>query len=123
VFFPSWSIDEVTQLHPDLTVNMVSFHEMTAAQVSGYARKASEFGSPFLYSLNRESSHYNEELESVSAELSPWYDLEEIEILPVNYMKMLEDPAKVAARVAKGKERPRDPLDYKHLVGRRREPT
>lgn len=92
----------------DLTVNMVSFQEMTAAQVDEYASIAHAAGCPFLYSLNREKSHYNTELESVSAILERYYWLRQIELLPVSYQKMMDDEP--------------SPTDYKHQIGWRRQP-
>jgi len=90
----------------DLTINMVSFQEMTAAQVDDYARVAHEAGCPFLYSLNRERSGYNTEIESVSAILERYYRPTIVNLLPVSYQKMLdEEPS---------------PTDYTHIVGWRR---
>lgn len=93
----------------DLTINMVSFQEMTAAQVDEYARVAHESGCPFLYSLNRERSGYNIEIESVSEILDRYYRLMRIELLHVSYQKMLEDEP--------------SPTDYRHFVGWRRLPA
>lgn len=92
----------------DLTINMVSFQEMTAAQVDEYASIAHAANCPFLYSLNRERSGYNTELESVSKILEKHYWLRPIELLPVSYQKMLEDEP--------------SETDYRHLVGWRRLP-
>jgi hypothetical protein len=94
----------------DLTINMVSFQEMTSAQVAEYAAIAHDAQCPFLYSLNRERSGYNTELEeSVSQILERYYWLREIEILHVSYQKMLEDEP--------------TPTDYRHLIGWRRQPA
>ena len=85
---------------------MVSFQEMTAAQVDAYAKAAFDLGCPLLYSLNRERSGYNPEIVSVSQTLDRYYWLRETKILPVGYQKMLDqEPSE---------------QDYRHLVGWRR---
>ena len=47
----------------DLTINMVSFQEMTDAQADAYVAKAHELNCPFVYSLNRDKSAYNPEID------------------------------------------------------------
>lgn len=90
----------------DLTINMVSFQEMTTEQVDAYARRAFDLRSPALYSLNRERSSYNRELTSVGEVLERYYWLHETKVMPVGYQKMLdEEPS---------------PTDYRHLIGWRR---
>ena len=66
---------------PDLLVNLVSFQEMTTSQVERYTELAAATGCPALYSLNRDRSVYNDEIESVSAILSRHYDLREVPVL------------------------------------------
>ena len=90
----------------DLTVNMVSFQEMTTAQVTSYVRRAHELGARFLYSLNRERSGYNHELDSVSRIVAEYYWPREVSILKVSYQKMLDE--------APGAN------DYTHIVGWKR---
>ena len=80
--------------------------EMTQAQVVGYVEHAHALECSFLYSLNRERSTYNPEIESVSEIVSRFYLPREIAVLPVSYLKMLGDKPSA--------------LDYKHIVGRRR---
>ncbi|MDA1093219.1 MAG: putative sugar O-methyltransferase [Acidobacteria bacterium] len=92
----------------DLTINMVSFQEMTTRQVEGYVRRAFEFECRYLYSLNRDRSHHNHELSNVRSIIGQHYWPHQIDLLPVSYTKMLhEDP---------------DGEDggYKHVVGWRR---
>ena len=57
------------------------FQEMTSAQVEEYAKLASDAGSEFLYSLNRERSRYNVQLSSVSELVRRYYDVREVELL------------------------------------------
>jgi hypothetical protein len=120
VFVPSGALEELTIPQVDLTVNMVSFQEMTSAQVERYARLAWESSSPFLYSLNREHSLYNTELDSVSASLERYYWLHTIPVLDVSYLKMLGKPAKGDPVKVKKAKAPAAELDYKHVVGKRR---
>ena len=94
----------------DLTINMVSFQEMTTQQVEGYVRRAFEFECPYLYSLNRDRSHHNDELSNVRSIIGQHYWPHQIDLLPVSYTKMLhEDPD--------GED-----SGYKHVVGWRRVP-
>ena len=96
----------------DLTVNMVSFQEMTEAQVRRYASLAARAGCPVLYSLNRERSPYNAEIASVSAVLGEHFDLTEIEVLDTDYTSVNKKPPK-GKRVPEPGE-----LVYRHLVGK-----
>jgi hypothetical protein len=90
----------------DLAVNMVSFQEMTAQQVTRYIERAFELECPFVYSLNREKSSYNDQIESVHAILGKYYWPREVTMLPVSYQKMLDEAP--------------SPLDYKHVIGWKR---
>ena len=104
----------------DVTVNMVSFQEMTDAQVRGYASTAATAGCPLLYSLNRDRSPYNPDLTNVREILSTHFRLHDVEVLPVSYTKMLDQPGKQLKRPkvlgSAGAE-----LDYRHVVGWRRQ--
>ena len=116
VFVPNDRADTLRGVRPDLLVNLVSFQEMTTAQVEGYATLAASIGCPSLYSLNRERTHYQAEIESVSAALAKHYDLREVRLLGSDYTKAtkrdsalsLEDAAK-AGRA--------DDMRYRHLAG------
>jgi hypothetical protein len=112
VFVPDAWADRLAGLPLDLTVNMVSFQEMTDAQVRGYAALAASAGCPLLYSLNRERSLFNLELTSVSDALSEFYDLTEVPILDTDYASAMKAPAKP------GRAGDRDPSSYRHQVGR-----
>lgn len=106
VFVPNTLLGSFAPPRLDLTINIVSFQEMTTDQVQSYTRKAFDLQCPFLYSLNRERSPYNRELKSVTDVVSRFYWPHFIDILPVSYQKMLdEEPSET---------------DYKHLVGWRR---
>jgi hypothetical protein len=106
IFLPNTALADLKPERLDLTVNMVSFQEMTDAQVAGYVERAFALDCPFLYSLNREKSAYNPEIESVSEVISRFYWPREIAVLPVPYTKMLDEQPSAH--------------DYKHLIGWRR---
>ena len=112
VFVPQTMASLVSAIPLDLTVNMVSFQEMTDAQVRGYADMAANAGCPLLYSLNRERSPYNTELVSVSQALADRYRLTEVPVLDSDYTSAMKKPAKVGRIVE------RSALGYRHLVGR-----
>lgn len=118
VFVPNTMADRVRHVAPSMTVNIASFQEMTSEQVEGYARLASEAGSTFLYSLNRERSRYNDELSSVSGLVGRYYDLREVAPLDGDYMKAFKKPPK-AGWNAKNSDQD-DDWSYHHLTGRRR---
>ncbi len=106
IFLPNTSLAEMKPERLDLTVNMVSFQEMTDAQVNAYIERAFALNCPFLYSLNRDKSAYNPEIKSVSEVVSRFYWPREIPVLPVPYTKMMGEPPSVN--------------DYKHIIGWRR---
>lgn len=120
VFVPNffWS---ALDLRPALAVNMVSFQEMTDAQVRAYVQKLADSACPRLYSLNRDRSPNNAEITSVSGIIAERYRAAEQEVLPVPY-HALEMPAPSLLRRAKtvfkkltGHTRPRGPFEYRHL--------
>ncbi|OAB60853.1 hypothetical protein AY599_21585 [Leptolyngbya valderiana BDU 20041] len=134
LFFAHTELDALRPPRLDLALNMVSFQEMTAAQVRSYVEAAWERGAPFLYSLNRERSPYNTELESVSAILGERFWPHEIPVLDLPYTRLPEPGA--TQRVAKArdagakskktaKEREAKPAaktarGYRHIVGWRK---
>ena len=106
IFCPNTALAELRPPRLDLTVNMVSFQEMTGEQVSAYVQHAHALDCPFLYSLNRDKSAYNQEIDSVSARIGTYYWPRTIEVLPVPYQKMMGDR--------------RSSTDYDHIIGWRR---
>jgi glycosyltransferase involved in cell wall biosynthesis len=96
----------------DLLVNMVSFQEMTDAQVRRYADLAADAGCQLLYSFNRDRSAYNTELISVSDALADRYQLTEVPVLKTDYTNAMKRLPKA------GKVLERSELNYRHLVGR-----
>jgi glycosyltransferase involved in cell wall biosynthesis len=112
VFVPHAMAPHVSALPLDLTVNMVSFQEMTDAQVRGYAKMAADARCPLLYTLNRERSPYNTELVSVSQALSEYYCLTEVPVLDTDYTAAMKKAPKP------GRMTERSELRYRHQVGR-----
>ena len=108
IFLPDTFHAAVRPERVDLTLNMVSFQEMTTEQVEAYVRRAYELECPYLYSLNRDRSHHNLELSNVRSIISQYYWPHEVTMLPVSYTKMLDA----------GADMPRS--GYKHVVGWRR---
>ena len=106
IFTPNTALSDLTPDRLDLTVNMVSFQEMTTAQVTSYVARAHQMGARFLYSLNRERSSMNHELDSVTRVISKYFWPRDVQILKVSYQKMLDEvPSKT---------------DYKHVIGWKR---
>lgn len=114
VFVPNTRAKLVAALPIDLAVNMVSFQEMTDAQVRGYAAIAAAAGCRCLYSLNRERSPYNAELASVRAALSEYYTIDEIRLLETDYTTAMKKPPRPAGAAE------RSAVNYRHLLGRLR---
>jgi hypothetical protein len=124
VFVPHNEIGALAPPRLGLTVNMVSFQEMTTEQVRSYVRWASERRSR-LYSLNRDRSGYNPELTNVRDVIQEAYELTELEILPISYTK-LGDPWQAKGKRSKARIWPQrrrtapvaqDRLDYHHVLG------
>jgi putative sugar O-methyltransferase len=126
VFVPHTRLAEVTPPRLDLTINMVSFQEMTTEQVEAYVRHSAEQGSSYLYSLNRERSLYNPELSGVHEIIERYFWPHPIEVLPVSYTTMI-DKSKIAKAkkkvkavkegVASTAKSEKAAMDYKHVIG------
>jgi glycosyltransferase involved in cell wall biosynthesis len=112
IFVPHAMAAQVASLPLDLTVNMVSFQEMTDGQVRAYADMAGDAGCPWLYSFNRDRSPFNAQITSVSEALADRYQLTEVSVLPTDYTTVLKRPPKA------GKNVERSEFNYRHLAGR-----
>jgi hypothetical protein len=122
VFVPHTAFEGMRFEDVALAVNMVSFQEMTTAQVTGYAHRLHELGCRFLYSLNRDKSRYNPELSNVHEILATRYWLNEIPVLPVPYTSL---PTRREMEERRQKKKKKEPAsgpvtDYRHMVGWRR---
>jgi hypothetical protein len=116
VFVPAQHAAAVREAQPDLLVNLVSFQEMTTSQVETYTELAAESGCAALYSLNRDRSAYNDEIDSVGAILSRWYDVREISLLGSGYLKATKKDSAVTVEDARRAGR-LDEAGYRHLAG------
>ena len=116
VFVPVPHADAVLDARPDLLVNLVSFQEMTTSQVERYTELAAATGCQTLYSLNRDRSVYNDEIESVSAILSRRYDLREVSVLGSGYLKATKRDSAISVDEARRTSRV-DDTGYRHLAG------
>jgi hypothetical protein len=112
IFVPHTMAAQVASLPLDLTVNMVSFQEMTDAQVRAYADMAGDAACPWLYSFNRDRSPFNTQITSVEEALAERYQLAEVPVLPTDYTTMLKRLPKAGRNVE------RNEFNYRHLVGR-----
>lgn len=113
LFTPHTALKELTLPRLDLTVNMVSFQEMTSDQVEGYVERSYELGSRYMYSLNRDHSFYNRELSSVSEIVDRRYWPHEIPVLDMEYTQTT--PKKAANDPGRDLR-----MRYRHVIGWRR---
>jgi putative sugar O-methyltransferase len=96
----------------DLTINTVSFQEMTDQQVREYVHHAADLDSDVLYSLNRDRSLYNTELSSVREIMSERFTLTPVVVASVSYNESLGSRRRRSIRpTAKA---------YRHVFGWRR---
>lgn len=121
LFMPNTALDDVRPPRLDLTLNTVSFQEMTTEQVDGYAGHAASLGCPLLYSLNRERSYYNDELIGVPQILERHYWLRPLSVLPISYTTTPRKPVE-PAQVNDWSTVPHLPNSYRHIVGWLRRP-
>jgi hypothetical protein len=116
IFLPHDDSEALPPIPPDLIVNLVSFQEMTAVQVKAYAERAASMGCRAIYSLNRDRSPHNEEIDSVGEILSRQYDLREIPLLGSGYLKATKKDSAVSIEDARRAGR-FDRAGYRHLAG------
>jgi hypothetical protein len=111
VFIPHFKFDIINQIKIELALNMVSFQEMTQSQVDSYVRMLRTYSCPRLYSLNRDRSKHNQQINSVSEIIADHYKTEIVELLDLQYvnLKPLKTPKVVTT-----------PFDYRHVAGRLR---
>jgi len=121
IFIPADRADAIREGAPDLLVNLVSFQEMRSAQVEAYAALAAATACPSLYSLNRDRSRYNDELDSVSHILLRHYDLREVRLLGSDYTRAIKKDSALTIEEAAARTSP-TPERYRHLVGSLRVP-
>lgn len=123
VFIPHYLWRKLDARAAGLAINMVSFQEMTTAQVEDYASKLAEAGVN-LYSLNRDRSPNNSELTFVSSVVNKYYNVSEVNVLDVPYYHLKPSAAKWYRKAAKKilsrfgiKNKGRGIHEYRHLRG------
>lgn len=120
VFIPHYLWDKIGPYKIDLLLNTVSFQEMTSGQVTSYIKKARDWGCPNIYSLNRDRSHYNTELTTISSILNQFYDTKELDVAGVPYHS-LSIPKKSFLSSFKNMlfgRKTKSVYEYRHLIGR-----
>jgi len=143
VFVPNTMQQDIRPERLDLTINTVSFQEMTSEQVRAYVALAAGLNCPILYSLNRARSLYATELSDVHEIIGEHYALKQVPMLTVPYTKMLEigeevfegdggargqkaikekkiSPAQVRIEMKAKRRAEKAELGYKHMVGLKR---
>ena len=118
VFVPNTAVPDMRIDEVALGINMVSFQEMTTAQVRGYVDWLHGLGCRFLYSLNRDTSQYNAELTSVREIMATRYWLREVSLLPLQYTT-LATRAELERKARKTSKPPAPDRGrvYRHVVG------
>jgi len=122
VFVPNTRAASLPDFAPHLLVNIASFQEMTGDQVAAYVDLAARGRCPWLYSLNRERSRYNDELQSVSALLAARYDVTDVSPLDTDYTRAMKKASKAKNKPggADRDDRAAEALTYRHMAGRLR---
>jgi putative sugar O-methyltransferase len=119
LFLPHYALEHFRPDRVDVTLNTVSFQEMTTEQVQRYVDHSHSLKGEWLYSLNRDRSLYNTELTSVREILTTRYDLDEISVLPVAYTTPLPKVARATPRKIPAHRRAR--IELGRLLGRGRQ--
>jgi len=129
VLIPHFAFGDIPFPKLDLAVNMVSFQEMSSAQVDEYVGRLADLRCPNLYSHNRDRSPHNSELSTVSSIISKYYGIQEQKVLDVPYTDFslyskvqcnrgkMEIIKAVKTLVQKLLQKERSAHKYRHLVG------
>ncbi len=114
IFIPNTLTSKINGITPDIMVNMVSFQEMTSSQVDEYLRKAVDLACKNLYSLNRDCSSYNRELDNVHAIMNKYYILTQMPLIGTDYTGAMKD-TKLKTVFDNNNEVIQ--TNYKHIIG------
>lgn len=127
IFIPNFAINELNLSDIYLTLNLVSFQEMTSEQVDRYVTYAARCGCQHIYSLNRNRSRHNSQLGSVSSIVSRYYRAREIPVLDIPYVALptvrstsawaLSRLATALTGAIKKRARGASPHAYRHISG------
>jgi hypothetical protein len=85
--------DELLQsvLNVDLVLNMVSFQEMSSANVEGYCNWVKENNAQWFYSHNRDKSSHNNQLSSVSKIIGQFFpEVKQLMVLEDDYTQLVQ---------------------------------
>ncbi len=85
IFLPHFLIPALTLKDIDLMINLVSFQEMTSAQVELYVKYAAQSNCRHIYSLNRNRSRHNTQLGNVASIIGDYYHARQIRVLDMAY--------------------------------------
>ncbi len=107
VFLPHYYFPRAPLSKIDLGINMVSFQEMTTAQVEGYAQALKRLGCRRIYSMNRNRSKHNNQLTTVEEALGRHFQLNLVKVSDLQYVHLV--PPKKARELTD--------MDYRHFFG------
>lgn len=120
IFLPHTALEAMSPPRLDLTLNTVSFQEMTEAQVMAYISHAAALECPYLYSLNRPRSVYNTELTDVNELIGRHYWPRPVSVLEESYVRSEKAKKEKTKKEKAMLKRPRDRGDYAHVIGWRK---
>ena len=72
----------------DITLNMISFQEMTSDQVDSYLKWLKKIDCKKIYSFNRKKSKYNNQINDVIKQIENYYNVKEIKVLNEQYIDL-----------------------------------
>ena len=123
VFVPSTAWERLKPQKIDLAMNMVSFQEMTDAQIRSYVSRLADFRCPRIYSLNRDRSPNNEEISGVTALMMERYTTKAVQVLPIPYHVLKAPEPTLFGSLKKfvkkmlGRKSVQSPHEYRHVSG------
>lgn len=121
LFIPHYGFARLSAPAPDLFINMVSFQEMTSAQVNDYLLHARRWGIRTVYSMNRDRSSNNDEIGAVGEIMARHFRVRELAGVGLQYtrldtrMGLAVKSLKALVKRMVGKTQ--DKTSYRHLVG------
>jgi hypothetical protein len=120
IFLPHTALGAMAPPRLDLTLNTVSFQEMTEAQVMAYISHAAGLECPYLYSLNRPRSVYNTQITDVNELIGRHYWPRPVSVLEESYVRSEKAKKEKTKKEKAMLKRPRDRGDYAHVIGWRK---
>jgi putative sugar O-methyltransferase len=111
VFIPNFLFEHLNLPLIDLGINMVSFQEMTEAQVMSYLKKLTQLGCRRFYSHNRDRSKHNQEISAVGICMKHYFSIQEINVLDWQYTDLKMKP------IDERRTNKKNIHDYRHIMG------